>query len=124
GSHIFPGGATSQGSLQFTNLTFNDGSTVKFKLSENAASGNDFINTGGLTLQGKVNLALGALNLGPQNGNTYTIFNYTGTLTGNQTNFNVVGDGSRSTYSVIPTSQTPGTVQLTVAAGNPLLLTW
>ncbi len=125
GSHISPGSATSQGSLQFVNnLTLNDGSTVKFKLSENVGSGNDFINTGGLTLQGKVNLAIGALGLGPQNGNTYTVFSYTGTLTGNETNFNVLGDGSRSTYSVIPTNQTPGTIQLTVAAGNPLSLIW
>src|SRR5258706_10349772 len=105
------GTATTQGSLQFFNsLTLNNGSLVRFKLSENSGSGNDFINTGGLTLLGKVNLDIGALGLGAQNGNTYTLFNYSGTLSGDQTNFNILGNSSRSTFSIVPTATTPGTI--------------
>ena len=39
---------------------------------------------------GTVNIALGSVGTGAQIGNTYTVFDYTGTLTGNETNFNVV----------------------------------
>src|SRR6185295_20200667 len=99
GSHISLGSATTQGALQFfNNLTLANGSTVKFKLSENPGGSNDFITTGGLTLQGKVNLDIGTLGLGPQNGQTYTLFNYSGTLVGNETNFNILGNTSRSSY--------------------------
>ncbi|HEV8607904.1 MAG TPA: autotransporter-associated beta strand repeat-containing protein, partial [Tepidisphaeraceae bacterium] len=125
GSHISMGTATAPGSLQFFNsLTLNNGSTVKFKLSDNVGSGNDFINTGVLNLSGTINLDIAALGLGPQTGNTYTLFNYSGALSGNETNFTILGNTSRSSYSILPTANTPGTIQLTLTGTGPLALTW
>ena len=127
GSRIAPGSTTAAGTLTFNNnLTLNGGSTVKFKLSENPAPpANDLINVlGNLTLAGSVNLEVGAIGGGPQIGNTYTLFNYSGALTGNQTNFAVAGFGSRTTFTVVPTATTPGSIQLTVGGTAPLAITW
>jgi fibronectin-binding autotransporter adhesin len=118
GSRIVPGSSTVPGTLQLGNLTLNGGSTVRFKLSENTASGNDLINAANLSLSGTVNLEVGLAGLGPQVGNVYPVLNYFGTLTGNQTNFNVIQPGSRPTFSV--STATPGQVQVTVG-GNPTL---
>ena len=98
GSRIAPGNSTTAGTVTFNNsLTLNSGSNLTFKLSDNQFSGNDLINANnGLTLSGTVNLQIGNLGLGPQPNSTYTLFNYFGTLTGDQTNFNVTGNGSRT----------------------------
>jgi autotransporter-associated beta strand protein len=126
GSRVAPGSATTAGSLQFlTNLSLEDGSTARFKISENPTFGNDQVSvTGNLTLAGTVNLDIGALGAGPQTGNTYTLFNYSGTLTGNETNFKTTGLKTRSTFSVVPTATTPGSIQLTVGGTGPIPLTW
>ncbi len=78
GARIAPGSDPAAGTLIFNNnLTLNGGSTARFRLSENGASGNDQVQTlGNLNLSGTVNLEIGALGLGPQIGNVYTLLNY------------------------------------------------
>ena len=128
GSRLTPGSSTVDGTLQFANnLTINGGTgtAAKFKLSENPFFGNDqIIVSGNLNLTGTTNIELGILGNGPQLGNTYTLFTYGGTLTGNQSNFNVIGPGSRTTFSVVPTATTPGQINLSVGGTSPFALTW
>ena len=122
GSRIVPGSSTVPGTLQINNLTLNSGSTVRFKLSDSVSSGNDVIDAANLSLAGTVNLEIGLAGLGPQVGNVYTVLNYNGTLTGNQSNFNVVQPGSRPTFTV--STSTPGQVNVTVGGNPSLALTW
>ena len=128
GSRLTPGSSNVAGTLQFANnltITGGTGTAARFKLSENAGSGNDQIGvSGNLTLTGTTNIELGILGNGPQIGNTYTLFTYGGSLTGNQSNFNVIGPGSRTTFSIVPTATTPGQINLTVGGTAPLALTW
>ena len=125
GSKIAPGTASVPAVMQFgNNLTLNN-ATVNLKLSENTTSGNDQINVASnLTLSGTVNLGLGIVGLGPQVGNTYTLFNYAGTLTGNQTNFAIQDPKTRETFSIVPTATTPNTIQISVGGAGPSNLTW
>jgi fibronectin-binding autotransporter adhesin len=126
GARISPGSSTVASTLQFgNNLSFDSGSTARLKLSENAASGNDAIVVGSnLTLTGTVNLEIGSVGAGPHFGNTYTLFTY-GTLSGNETNLNLIAPvGTRSTYTLLPTSTTPNSIQLQVAGTAPFTLTW
>jgi fibronectin-binding autotransporter adhesin len=128
GSRLTPGSSAAAGTLQFNNnltLTGGTGTAARFKLSENAGSGNDQIAvSGNLTLTGTTNVELGLLGNGPQIGNTYTLFTYGGTLIGNQSNFNVIGPGSRTTFTIIPTATTPGQINLSVGGTAPFALTW
>jgi fibronectin-binding autotransporter adhesin len=128
GSRLTPGSSSAAGTLQFNNnltITGGTGTAARFKLSENAGSGNDQIAvSGNLTLTGTTNIEVGLLGNGPQIGNTYTLFTYGGTLTGNQSNFNVVGPGSRTTFTIIPTATTPGQINLSVGGTAPFALTW
>jgi fibronectin-binding autotransporter adhesin len=126
GSHLAPGTTTAAGTLAFTNnLSLNDGSAATFKISDNAASGNDQITVGGnLAVAGTVNIGLGTLAAGPKVGNNYTLFTYTGTLTGNESNFTLANPGSRMTFSIIPTATTPNSVQLAVGGTPAAALTW
>ena len=125
GSKIAPGTSAVPAVMQFgNNLTLNN-ATVNLKLSENTTSGNDQINVASnLTLTGTVNIALGTVGLGPQVGNTYTLFNYAGTLTGNQTNFAIQDPKTRETFSIVPTATTPNTIQIAVGGTGPSNLTW
>ena len=90
------------------------------------AAGNDVINVGGnLSVAGTVNVNIGSLGTGATVGQTYTLINYSGTLTGNQTNFAV---GSRRRHArPLPSSTpatTPNAIQVLVGGSNPLALTW
>src|SRR5262249_34914039 len=112
GSRIAPGNSTTIGSMQFNSqLTFNHGANWAVKLAD--TTGDRVDGFGGLNLAGTVNLQIGSLGAGPTVSSTYTIANY-GSLTGNETNFNVIGNGSRMTFPVVPTATTPGTIQLSV----------
>ena len=126
GSKIAPGNASTAAIVQFSNnLSFSNNSTAAFKLSENAGSGNDQINvSGNLSLAGTVNVAISAIGLGPQVGNTYTLFNYSGTLAGNQTNIAIQDPKTRETFTIAPTATTPGTIQISVGGAGPANLTW
>ncbi len=127
GSQIAPGSNTVAGTLLFSNnLTINGGSgtTAKFKLADAPGSG-DLVTVGqNLTLNGITNIQIGILGNGPQINSTYTLFTYSGTLTGNETNFNVLGPGSRTTFTIVPTGTTPGQINLTVGGTAPFALTW
>jgi autotransporter-associated beta strand protein len=127
GALIAVGTDTTADTLTFSNnLTLNTGSSVRFKLSENAAGNDQIAVSGNLSAVGTVNLEIDALGAGPQSGNTYALFNYTGTLTGNQTNFAVAGPlaQSRLTFSVVPTATTPGAINLQVGGAGAMDLKW
>jgi autotransporter-associated beta strand protein len=127
GARIAVGTDTSADTLTFSNnLTLNNGANVRFKLSENAAGNDQVTVSGNLIAAGTVNLEIDALGMGPQSGNTYTLFNYSGTLTGNQTNFAVAGPlaQSRLTFSVVPTATTQGAINVQVGGGGAMDLKW
>lgn len=126
GSHITVGLGNAASTLSFSNdLSLNTGSAVNLDLSDNPGFGNDVINVNGnLGVAGTVNLSIGALGAGATIGQTYTIMNYSGILTGNQTNFAVDGGGTRKTFTVQPTAGTPNSIQVLVAGSGPLNLTW
>jgi autotransporter-associated beta strand protein len=127
GSQIAPGSTTMAGTLLFSNnLTINGGSgtTAKFKLSDAPGSGDAVTVTQSLTLNGITNIQIGILGIGPQINSTYTLFTYSGTLTGNETNFNVLGPGSRTTFTIVPTSTTLGQINLAVGGTAPFALAW
>ena len=126
GSRVSPGLGTVAGTLRFANnLTLNGGSTVALKLSSDPNSGNDRVSVGGnLAASGSVNIEIGSVGTGVQVGNTYTLFDYSGTLTGNETNFTVNGFGSRQTFTIVPTATTPGQINMSVGGTASLQLTW
>ena len=126
GAHVAPGVTGTAGTLAFGNsLTLDNNSLATFKLSPTPGSGNDLITVGGnLTLNGTVNIGVGALGGGASFGNDYTLFTYTGTLTGNETNLVAPSLQSRQTYSMVPTASTPGSIQMHVGGGPSLALTW
>ena len=94
-------------------------------MSENTGSGNDQVGVvGNLSLAGTVNLEIGLTGLGPQVGSTYTLFTYSGALTGNQSNFAIVGPQSRETFTFLSTASTPGSIQLSVGGTAPVSLSW
>lgn len=108
-----------------------DSASLKFSLSNVTTVGsgiNDLVivqgeGAGNLTLNGTINVDITGLS-GPLVAGNYTLFQYTGTLTGDATNFAqptglVPG---RSSYSYDTTS-TPGSIFLTVT-GNAGNLTW
>lgn len=90
-STIYPGSNTLTGTLTLSGgLTENGGVNNEFNLSSNPSGpNNDFLNaTGGLTLSGtNIITILGALT----GGDVYPLINYGGSLTGDVTNFSVVG---------------------------------
>jgi autotransporter-associated beta strand protein len=127
GSKIAPGSGTTAGTLAFANnLILDSGSTVAFDLSNTPASGNDQVTVAGnLTASGTVNLSIAPIGAGPAVGQTYTLFTYTGTLSGNETNFSAAGiPNTRTTYSIVPTATTPGSVQLSVGGAAAKALAW
>jgi autotransporter-associated beta strand protein len=124
-SHIDAGSAGSAGTLTFNNgLTLNGGSTINFDIGDTVGN-NDIVNVAGnLTLSGTVNLATSAIGAGATAGNTYTLINYGGALSGNETNFNAGSGGTRKVFTVLPTASTPNTIQVSVSGGNALSLTY
>jgi len=90
---IFPGSNSITGTLSFSNvLTESGGAINEFNLSSNPAGpNNDFLNaSGGLVLSGTNTITInGALT----SGGVYRLINYGGSLTGDVTNFTVLGAG-------------------------------
>jgi fibronectin-binding autotransporter adhesin len=108
------------------NLTLNGG-TMSFDLAETTTVGNavnDLATVGNLTLSGTTSIAINKLT-GMVASSTYTLINYSGTLTGNASNLvltGAAGGTTRQTFG-LDTTTTPGSVLLTVA-GNSANLTW
>ncbi|MGN6368874.1 MAG: beta strand repeat-containing protein [Phycisphaerae bacterium] len=126
GASLTLGNTITAGTLNFSNdLSLNNGSSASFKLGPTPGSGNDQVNvSGNLNLTGSIGLNILALGTGAAVGNTYTLFTYSGSLTGNQSNFNVAGAGARTTYTVLPTNTTPGSIQVSVGGSAALDLTY
>ncbi|GAA5125814.1 autotransporter-associated beta strand repeat-containing protein [Luteolibacter yonseiensis] len=118
---ITPGdGMGSAGTLNFTNgLTAQDGSYFAFDLAAGPAGTSDRIAiTGNLSLAGKVGIVIKALE-GTLSPGTYTLATYSGTLTGNVSNFAVtvppgtphtLTAGSGQVNLIIPVTRPPASV--------------
>ena len=125
GATVAPGSSTLPGTLQIGgDLSLNSGSAVRFKLNQTPGTGNDLITAANLNLAGTVDLQIGLAGLGPTVGNTYSVITYSGALTGNETNFNVIQPVSRPTFSVVPTATSLGSIQVTVGGNPSLALKW
>jgi fibronectin-binding autotransporter adhesin len=102
-------------------LTAQDGSCLAFDLSSNPgnpATSDRIAVTGNLSVSGKVGIAIKALN-GSIPAGTYTLLTYTGTLTGNASNFDVsvpagtpytLAAGSGAVTLTVPVTRAPGAI--------------
>lgn len=126
GSHITVGNSATPSTLTFNNdLSLSNGSAVNLELSDNSGFGNDVLTVNGnLAVAGTVNINIDALGAGATIGQTYTLMNYFGTLTGNQSNFAVDAGGTRKTFTIVPTNTTPNSIQAAVGGSGPANLTW
>ena len=120
---ITPGsGMGHAGTLTLGNgLTAQDGSCLAFDLSNNPgnpATSDRIAVTGSLSVSGKVGIAIKALN-GTIPAGTYTLLTYTGTLTGNASNFDVsvppgtpytLAAGSGAVTLTVPVTRAPGAI--------------
>ena len=116
-------GTSIAGTLTVNGALTLNGGTVAFDLGSvpGAGGGNDLINAGSLNLSSPTSLAVtlnGALSSG-----IYTLFNYTGSLTGSLSNLTLSVAAARQTLTLGSTGASNGSVTLTVA-GNPANLTW
>ena len=114
-------GGTGAGSLTL------HGGTVNFDLSNVPTAGagvNDLVNVVNLTLTGTTNIAINKLN-GVLNTNTYTLFKYTGALSGDSSNLTLTGAAGGTTRQnfALDTASLPGSVLLNVT-GNSADLVW
>ena len=119
-------GTMTVGGAGSGNVTLNGGA-VNFDLSNIGTAGggvNDLLKANNLTLTGTTSIAINKLT-GALASTTYTLINYTGTLTGNATNLVLSGAAGGTTRQIftLDTTTTPGAVLLTVA-GNSATLTW
>ena len=131
GAIISPGGDGVAGTLSVKNLTSNDLSTFNFDLSDNVSTGNDRINVDGdLTFTGTTTIAVNQLAGSLAVSGAYTLFSYTGDLTGDATNLSLTGIPA-DVPAVVPDARpasyklrlsVPNEVQLAVV--GPYDLTW
>ena len=121
GGQFNPGFATGPGTFQAGNgLTLSASSTLNFDLNATDSSlpANDSIAvTGNLVAN---NNTINVNFTGTPQGNTYTLFTYTGTLSGG---FNPVVTGTHFS-TVLDTTSSPGSVLLTVTGGSGFDLDW
>jgi autotransporter-associated beta strand protein len=126
GGTLDVGGVNAARTATFANALTLNGASVRFDLSNTTGSNNDVVSVGGnLTLTGTnaiaINLTAGSLATG-----SYTLFNYTGTLTGTAANLSLAGLSAGTTRQTITPNLGTGTnsaVTLTVA-GASANLTW
>jgi fibronectin-binding autotransporter adhesin len=109
------------------NLTLSGGA-VRMDLANVTTIGsgvNDLISVGNLSLSGTTEIVINKLTGALTNSGTYTLFRYSGALTGNATNLTLsgaAGGTTRQTFA-LDTITTPGSVLLNVA-GTSANLTW
>ena len=126
GSAIAPGTKTTAGTLVFTNdLNLVDGTTIDVDMAATTSGTSDLIVVGGnLNLSGTTALAIKLLS--PPNvqaGGSYVILRYTGSLTGDASNFMVTNNTTVHDITVsVDTSAK--TVSLVVASGAAPTYTW
>jgi autotransporter-associated beta strand protein len=129
GAAISPGGLNAAGTLTLGgtsgNLTLNDGGTLNFDLSTTGGGANDFISVGGaLAVNGTNNVFLKSLGGSLDTASPYTLIT-SGTLTGNQTQFKVVGPLTTGRYTfAFDTTTVPNSVQLIVGGTGPANQIW
>lgn len=118
GSVTAGAGATiTPGNVNATTLTINNTLTLNGGTNAVAVAtpnGDNMIQVTNLNLNGASTLIISAQSL-VSVGSTHTVIQYSGTLTGNEANLQVIGTGGFS-YSVVPTATTPGTIQVQVTA--------
>jgi autotransporter-associated beta strand protein len=124
GGIVAPGADNVAGTLTVTNEVTLSGGTLNYDITSATTEGgnvNDLINVGGnLNLTGTTTVNLNPLGLLTV-GNTYTLINYTGALSGTEANLSIV-TSSRYTFSV--SLATPGKVTVTVTGGAAADLFW
>jgi fibronectin-binding autotransporter adhesin len=106
------------------NLALNGGATAYFDLGATTASAADLVAiTGGLSLAGTNTLQITPTSGGLAAGN-YTLFSYTGTLTGDASNLTLVGfpAGTRQTFT--PSTTTVANAVTLDVSGNAASLVW
>ncbi len=128
GATISPGGISAAGTLSLGGangaLTLNDGGTLNFDLSTSGSGVNDQITCGTLTLNGTNNVFLKSLGGSLDTSIPYTLIT-SGTLTGNQTQFKVVGPLTTGRYTfAFNTTTVPNSVRLVVGGTGPANQTW
>jgi len=118
------GAGTSIGTATINGDATFDGTNLLFELGSTTTPGagvNDLISVNGnLTVAGSLNNVIHVIPSPAIATGTYRLFDYTGTLAGDHTNFSVVG--ARGTY-VVDTS-TAGQVNLQVTPAPAATLTW
>jgi autotransporter-associated beta strand protein len=115
GSFIRPASNTVPGVITFNGTLTESNAINNFDISTNPNGVNDMVTVNGdLVLLGTNTLQVNPLGL-LTGGNTYTLFQYTGNLTGNTNNFSVAGANA---YISIDT--TAKTVSLVVTGGGPV----
>ena len=124
GGTVLPGTENVPGTLTLSNGLSLEGGALTYDISATITEGsgvNDLINvTGDLNLTGTttINLnPLGVLTIG----NTYTLINYSGALTGTEANL-AVATTSRYMFSI--SVATPGKITVTVMGGAAASLFW
>jgi autotransporter-associated beta strand protein len=117
---ITPGGTGVAGTLNAAGgLTLESGATLTMNLSPSTSGNNSaFAVTGNLTVNGN-NVTINPLS-GTLASGTYTLFTYTGSLTGT---FGAVSTAASSRYSFSLSTSTPHQVNL-IVSGQPNLLEW
>jgi len=102
------------------------GGVVRFDLAPDTTVGNginDLLNVGNLVLSGPTAVSVNAASGTLVNG-TYTLFDYSGSLTGSLSNLVVIGpNSSRQTFALSTTGSSNGSVLLTVS-GHSANLIW
>jgi autotransporter-associated beta strand protein len=124
GAIVVPGTDNVPGTLTVTNALALSGGTLVFDIAAATTEGagvNDLINVGGnLDLTGVSSIRVNPLGILAVN-NTYTLINYTGTLSGTVSELTVAND-SRYTFSLSLTN--PGKLTLHVTGGAAAELYW
>ncbi len=124
GASVLPGSENVPGTLTVTNGLALSGGLVSYDVTSATTEGsgiNDLINVAGnLDLTGTTTIRINPLGLLTV-GNTYTLINYTGILSGTVANF-VVDNVSRYTFGISNT--TPNKITVTVLGGAAADLFW
>ena len=126
GATIQPGGLATFGTLAISNnVTLNGGGTLLFDLNSAAttegAGVNDLLNVSNLTVNAPTTIRLNPLSGAFIASGTYTLINYSGTLTG-QGNFSVVTDMTGATATL--DFNTVGKILVNVVNGSSVPLVW
>jgi fibronectin-binding autotransporter adhesin len=125
GSTFIPGGLGSINGLYLNNSLNLDGATMRVDLSNNGFGGNDALYAyGNLTLGATNSVRITALNGALDTVNPYTLINYYGTLTGDQTDFQIVGAIAESRYTFTFSTNTATQIQLLVGGTGAANLLW